>query len=141
MSKSQEHLKDEVGIFLPWHSNRLTRSPTQLAFLQGSKTQTMIAGATAGVVSRLVPFFPPLRLYQCCTFRVRTSTDYRRFCVAPLDVIKIRLQLQARSHASSDPPLYRSTLSTFRTILKHEGITVGTFRLSALCLLFSPFYH
>ncbi|EIM82114.1 mitochondrial carrier [Stereum hirsutum FP-91666 SS1] len=78
MSKGQEHLRDE-----------------------GSKSQTMIAGATAGVVSR--------------------------FCIAPLDVVKIRLQLQTRSHPQLNPgdkpPIYRSTLSTFRTILKHEGIT------------------
>ncbi|TKX22477.1 putative mitochondrial carrier protein 8 [Elsinoe australis] len=50
---------------------------------------------------------------------------------APLDVIKIRLQLQ--SHSLSDPlslpkgslrgPVYKGTLSTFRTILVEEGIT------------------
>lgn len=52
------------------------------------------------------------------------QTDHRRFCIAPLDVIKIRLQLQAlsRSQAQS-PPVYRSTLSTVRNILTHEGIT------------------
>lgn len=51
-----------------------------------------------------------------------------RFCVAPLDVIKIRLQLQI--HSLSDPlspskprPIYTSTLGTFKSILREEGIT------------------
>lgn len=57
--------------------------------------------------------------------------DRCRFCIAPFDVIKIRLQLQ--SHSLSDPrsqptasqraPLYNGTLSTFRTILRQEGVT------------------
>lgn len=49
------------------------------------------------------------------------------FVVAPLDVIKIRLQLQ--SHSLSDPlsstrptGAYLSTAATFRHILRHEGI-------------------
>lgn len=57
-------------------------------------------------------------------------TDNYSFCIAPLDVLKIRLQLQ--SHSLSDalstphqpkrfPP---STISTFKNILRHEGITV-----------------
>ena len=52
--------------------------------------------------------------------------------VAPLDVVKIRLQLQA--HSLSDPPLlraelppgtpiYKGTLQTMRHIVAHEGIT------------------
>ena len=53
-----------------------------------------------------------------------------RFCIAPLDVVKIRLQLQI--HSLSDPtshqniqgPIYKGTFSTLRSILKHEGITV-----------------
>lgn len=54
-----------------------------------------------------------------------------RFVIAPLDVVKIRLQLQ--SHSLSDPlsyqevrgrgPIYKGTISTFRTILANEGIT------------------
>ena len=54
-----------------------------------------------------------------------------RFVIAPLDVVKIRLQLQ--SHSLSDPlsyqhlrgrgPVYKGTISTFRTILAHEGLT------------------
>lgn len=49
--------------------------------------------------------------------------------IAPLDVIKIRLQLQI--HSLSDPlsvrnikgPIYRGTLSTLRDIIRSEGIT------------------
>lgn len=54
-----------------------------------------------------------------------------RFVIAPLDVVKIRLQLQ--SHSLSDPlsyehlrgrgPIYKGTVSTFRTILANEGLT------------------
>lgn len=65
----------------------------------------MIAGATAGLISR--------------------------FVIAPLDVVKIRLQLQ--SHSLSDPlsharlpggsPVYKGTVSTLRHIVRHEGVT------------------
>ena len=40
-----------------------------------------------------------------------------RFCIAPLDVVKIRLQLQSR------PKTYFSSLHAVRTILAQEGIT------------------
>ncbi|KAM0332474.1 hypothetical protein ACHAQA_002755 [Verticillium albo-atrum] len=70
---------------------------------EGSKLQVVTAGATAGLVSR--------------------------FVIAPLDVVKIRLQLQ--SHSLSDPlshpaarggPIYKGTLSTLRHILRNEGL-------------------
>jgi solute carrier family 25 (mitochondrial thiamine pyrophosphate transporter), member 19 len=53
-----------------------------------------------------------------------------RFVIAPLDVVKIRLQLQP--HSLSDPlsyenlrgsPIYKGTIRTLRHIVKHEGIT------------------
>ncbi|CAI7602871.1 unnamed protein product [Penicillium manginii] len=80
MSAGGEHLKDE-----------------------GSRRQVIIAGATAGLISR--------------------------FCIAPLDVVKIRLQLQI--HSLSDPashrtvvgPVYKGTLSTMGSIIRQEGIT------------------
>lgn len=79
MSHKEGHLKDE-----------------------GSRLQTVSAGAIAGLVSR--------------------------FVVSPLDVVKIRLQLQPFS--LSDPlaplreaPAYRGTFATLKHILKHEGIT------------------
>ncbi|KAF2231554.1 mitochondrial deoxynucleotide carrier [Viridothelium virens] len=80
MSRREEQLKDE-----------------------GSRSQVVLAGAIAGLVSR--------------------------FCVAPLDVIKIRLQLQ--SHSLSDPlshhglqgPIYKGTFNTLKAILRQEGIT------------------
>ena len=54
----------------------------------------------------------------------------RRFVIAPLDVVKIRLQLQ--THSLSDPlshrdlngsPIYKGTLPTIKHILREEGIT------------------
>ncbi|GAM82319.1 hypothetical protein ANO11243_002980 [Dothideomycetidae sp. 11243] len=71
---------------------------------EGSRTQVLAAGAMAGLVSR--------------------------FCIAPLDVVKIRLQLQ--SHSLSDPfsippslrgPVYKGTIPTLLTIVRQEGIT------------------
>ncbi|RAL04620.1 thiamine transporter TPC1 [Aspergillus ibericus CBS 121593] len=70
---------------------------------EGTRRQVVLAGGIAGLVSR--------------------------FCVAPLDVVKIRLQLQI--HSLSDPishhnvtgPIYKGTLSTMRAIIRQEGIT------------------
>ncbi|KAL1841285.1 hypothetical protein VTJ49DRAFT_7230 [Mycothermus thermophilus] len=71
---------------------------------EGSRLQTTAAGATAGLIAR--------------------------FVIAPLDVVKIRLQLQ--THSLSDPlstrnlaggPIYKGTLPTMRHILRHEGLT------------------
>ncbi|KAH6685375.1 mitochondrial carrier domain-containing protein [Plectosphaerella plurivora] len=71
---------------------------------EGSKLQVVTAGAVAGLISR--------------------------FVIAPLDVVKIRLQLQ--THSLSDPlshptalggPIYKGTLPTLRHILQNEGIT------------------
>ncbi|KAH7399566.1 mitochondrial thiamine pyrophosphate carrier 1 [Pyrenochaeta sp. MPI-SDFR-AT-0127] len=70
---------------------------------EGSQRQVVVAGAVAGLVSR--------------------------FVIAPLDVIKIRLQLQI--HSLSDPlsvrdvhgPVYKGTLGTLKQILREEGIT------------------
>ncbi|KAI4706266.1 mitochondrial thiamine pyrophosphate transporter [Alternaria sp. Ai002NY15] len=70
---------------------------------EGSQRQVVVAGAVAGLVSR--------------------------FVIAPLDVIKIRLQLQI--HSLSDPfsvrnvqgPVYKGTLGTLKQILREEGVT------------------
>ncbi|KAI1090617.1 mitochondrial thiamine pyrophosphate carrier 1 [Rostrohypoxylon terebratum] len=71
---------------------------------EGSRLQVVTAGATAGLISR--------------------------FVVAPLDVVKIRLQLQI--HSLSDPlsqvdlrgsPIYKGTIGTFRHIVANEGVT------------------
>ncbi|PGH16158.1 mitochondrial thiamine pyrophosphate carrier 1 [Helicocarpus griseus UAMH5409] len=70
---------------------------------EGNRLQVVAAGGIAGLVSR--------------------------FCVAPLDVVKIRLQLQI--HSLSDPlshrdvkgPVYKGTLSTLKSIVRDEGIT------------------
>ncbi len=74
-----------------------------LTLAQGSKKQVIVAGGVAGLVSR--------------------------FCVAPLDVVKIRLQLQTHpfsdqlSHNGTNGPIYKGILSTLRAILRQEGIT------------------
>ncbi|KAI1412638.1 mitochondrial thiamine pyrophosphate carrier 1 [Hypoxylon sp. FL1857] len=78
--------------------------PDQRLQDEGSRLQVVAAGATAGLISR--------------------------FVVAPLDVVKIRLQLQ--SHSLSDPlsqvdlrgsPIYKGTVGTFKHIIANEGIT------------------
>ncbi|KAJ9615554.1 mitochondrial thiamine pyrophosphate transporter [Cladophialophora chaetospira] len=69
---------------------------------EGTRQQVVIAGGIAGLVSR--------------------------FVIAPLDVVKIRLQLQ--SHSLSDPvscdgikgPIYKGALNTIRSIVRQEGI-------------------
>ena len=75
----------------------------RLTVTQGSRKQVILAGGFAGLVSR--------------------------FCTAPLDVVKIRLQLQ--THSLSDPlshrgingPVYKGILPTLKTIISQEGIT------------------
>ncbi|KJX95250.1 mitochondrial thiamine pyrophosphate carrier 1 like protein [Zymoseptoria brevis] len=69
---------------------------------EGTRTQVIIAGAVSGLISR--------------------------FCIAPLDVVKIRLQLHY--HSLADPlsqPINRRTPTGIyvvaRNILRHEGIT------------------
>ncbi|EON99687.1 putative mitochondrial deoxynucleotide carrier protein [Phaeoacremonium minimum UCRPA7] len=72
--------------------------------MDGTRLQVVTSGATAGLISR--------------------------FIVAPLDVVKIRLQLQ--THSLSDPlthrdvrggPIYKGTLPTIKQILANEGLT------------------
>ncbi|KAK5940561.1 mitochondrial thiamine pyrophosphate transporter [Knufia obscura] len=70
---------------------------------EGSRSQVIISGAVAGLISR--------------------------FCIAPLDVVKIRLQLQ--THSLSDPltsngikgPTYKGVWGTLRKIQQQEGTT------------------
>ncbi|KAM3432999.1 hypothetical protein MY4824_006259 [Beauveria thailandica] len=75
---------------------------------EGTRVQVISAGAIAGLVSR--------------------------FIIAPLDVIKIRLQLQPRQFsprlAAGSPATlapaqntYQGTFATLRHILRHEGVT------------------
>lgn len=70
---------------------------------KGTRTQVVVAGAVAGLISR--------------------------FCIAPLDVVKIRLQLQYHSLAEPLASNYHArrkplgVLQVARSILRHEGIT------------------
>ncbi|WPG99025.1 Hypothetical protein R9X50_00183000 [Acrodontium crateriforme] len=69
---------------------------------EGTRVQVVAAGAVAGLVSR--------------------------FCIAPFDVLKIRLQLQYHSLADpiSHPVIARTpagVISVARDIIRHEGIT------------------
>jgi solute carrier family 25 (mitochondrial thiamine pyrophosphate transporter), member 19 len=65
------------------------------------------------------------------SFPITDRSSYR-FVIAPLDVVKIRLQLQ--THSLSDPfshspsklrgsPIYKGTLPTIKRILRDEGLT------------------
>ncbi|CAK4028434.1 Mitochondrial thiamine pyrophosphate carrier 1 [Lecanosticta acicola] len=69
---------------------------------EGTRTQVVLAGAISGLISR--------------------------FCIAPLDVIKIRLQLHYHSlsdplSAIRKPHTPTGILIVIRDILRHEGIT------------------
>ncbi|PFH59804.1 hypothetical protein XA68_11883 [Ophiocordyceps unilateralis] len=69
---------------------------------EGTKLQVVSSGAIAGLVSR--------------------------FVIAPLDVVKIRLQLQSCSFSDPLAPLRRATahlgtVATLRHIIRHEGVT------------------
>ena len=92
---------------------------------EGSRSEVVLAGGIAGLVSR----------YSEPVYDLLSIADKAlRFCIAPLDVIKIRLQLQ--THSLSDPlshhglqgPVYKGTLGTLKAILQQEGITVRTLR-------------
>ncbi|KAF4581133.1 Mitochondrial thiamine pyrophosphate carrier 1 [Ophiocordyceps camponoti-floridani] len=81
-------------------SESAVRSPSRP---QGTKLQVVSAGAIAGLVSR--------------------------FVIAPLDVVKIRLQLQSSSlsdplgHPQRQAPVHQGTVATLRHIVRHEGLT------------------
>jgi hypothetical protein len=87
---------------------------------EGTKAQVVVSGAAAGLLSR--------------------------FVIAPLDVIKIRLQLQI--HSLSDPlsrqgvrgPTYSGFFGTLKEILREEGLTVS-FHSPLTDLILTVFRH
>lgn len=96
--------------------------------MQVSKQEVIVAGAIAGVVSRYAFVHPPPSTLLDCLWVGVADACSIRFCIAPLDVVKIRLQLQ--THSLSDPlthstiggsPIYKGILPTFRTIIQQEG--------------------
>lgn len=96
MSPAAEPLRDEVCC----QERRAIEYFTNI--VQGTRSQVVVAGAIAGLVSR--------------------------FCIAPLDVLKIRLQLQYHSLAdplATNTPFRKplGVLQVARDILYHEGIT------------------
>ncbi|KZO93277.1 putative mitochondrial deoxynucleotide carrier protein [Calocera viscosa TUFC12733] len=64
---------------------------------KSSNLDVVIAGSTAGVITR--------------------------FIIAPLDVVKIRLQLQHHARDAATPPTYRGMFHTMTSIMRDEGIT------------------
>ena len=83
----------------------------------------MFAGATAGLVSRCEP-------NPAFSSKVLLLTRYiHRFVVAPLDVLKIRLQLhyhslaEPLSHPTRGTQSAAGVFTTARDILRHEGFT------------------
>lgn len=57
--------------------------------------------------------------------KYRNKLTHSRFVIAPLDVVKIRLQLQTHNPAAKfthNGPLYRGIFPTMRTIVTQEGI-------------------
>lgn len=122
MSGGGEHLKDEVrsgtnNVCLLIRSRCL---PLGLKAPSGS-------GRISGWASFKVKAFMPAQL-------LKLREGQKRFFIAPLDVLKIRLQLQI--HTLSDPSsqasasaaghlLRRGTIQTFKRILHDEGVTVN----------------
>ncbi|OAR00175.1 hypothetical protein LLEC1_07877 [Akanthomyces lecanii] len=96
---------------------------------EGTRVQVISAGAIAGLVSRCEPNLAT----QASSLRLANTTSLR-FIIAPLDVIKIRLQLQPQPiqklRATGTPAAiasaqgaYKGTYATLRHILRHEGVT------------------
>jgi solute carrier family 25 thiamine pyrophosphate transporter 19 len=119
---------------------------------EGTRAQVVVAGAVAGLVSRYVQIqHSPCAsthhvqaLTMCkhspcasthhvqaltmCKLDCRLTDTTASFCIAPLDVVKIRLQLQSHSPSSHavnahNSPMYKGTLATLQTILRQEGLT------------------
>lgn len=118
MSGGGEHLKDEVP--------RITRPElvdTMLIDCSGISTASSSRRSNCGSCLKV----------ETHGHRIRSgrTAESHRSCIAPLDVLKIRLQLQI--HSLSDPSSSRCSAraarygigNTFKNILRDEGMTVG----------------
>ena len=116
MSSVAQPLRDEVQTCFPSMTLAKDREANTN---KGTRTQVVVAGAVAGLVSR----------YECCTDSAlkscATDRSSSRFCIAPLDVLKIRLQLHYHSLVDPVSNTLRpaGVVSVARDIFKHEGIT------------------
>ena len=141
MSAGGEHLKDEVSrlsslLFTVSVSTVRTDLFTNIgAALSGCRRG---CNSGPGVAVRI----------SLSHLSSRSHTNiYCRFCIAPLDVVKIRLQLQ--THSLSDAtstsqgnikgPIYKGILGTLRTIFRDESITglwKGNIPAEFLCVFY-----
>ena len=87
----------------------------------------MLAGAFAGLIARSVHVSCIGIKYPV---RLVAHIYVQSFCIAPLDVLKIRLQLQVHPLAGPETQcrdykrLRSGTFNTFKSILLEEGVTV-----------------
>lgn len=126
MSGGTGHLRDEVQ-WLNFNISVAISFQLTLILNQGLQRHVVVAGAIAGLVARFVP-------YLSTSNSQLTSLPTPRFVIAPLDVLKIRLQLHpyARNppaNPSAHPnqphkPAARppTTFKTLTTILQTEGV-------------------
>lgn len=121
MSGGGEHLKDEVrlGTHHYLHPYSLTVSTFRV---QGIKSWWL---------EQWLGWFQGKAFMPAKSLMLR---EEKRFCIAPLDVLKIRLQLQIHtlpnrssqaSGAAASHLIRRGTIQTFKRILHDEGVTVN----------------
>ena len=117
MSSSAEPLREEVSTRQEQNMVEHTASEAKATLSKGTRSQVVLAGAIAGLVSRFA-------ISQCMKYAETRLQFHLSFVIAPLDVLKIRLQLST-PNSLSDPLSNRSVgiLSVSRSILCDEGLT------------------
>ncbi|ORE12582.1 mitochondrial carrier [Rhizopus microsporus] len=95
--------------------------PSHVTSSKLNANEIALCGGIAGVATRYYKH-TCVYIYIYCPYGL--TLEYR-FAISPLDVIKIRLQIQsspARSPMIQHNAKYSGILSTFKTIIKEEGI-------------------